>query len=54
MVEEEVDVEVLAADFEPDLLADEGEAGPELDEELPDVGEEPSLELLLLGLARRA
>ena len=50
MIEEEVDVEILAADLEPDLLADEREAGPELDQELPDVGEEPFLERLLLGL----
>ena len=52
MVEEKVDVEIFAADFEMDLLADEGETGPQLEEELTDVGDEPSLELLLFRLIR--
>ena len=44
VIEEQVDVEVLAADLEVNLLPDEREAGPEFEEELPDVGEESLLE----------
>src|SRR5437899_154129 len=50
MIKQQVEVIVLAADFEPVLLAEEGEPGPQLDEELTDMGEEPLLDGLLLGL----
>src|SRR5262249_59038057 len=45
MVEEEIDVEVLASDVEVNLPADEGEANTELEEELLDVIDEGLLHL---------
>ena len=52
MIKQEIDIVVLAADLEPILLAEEGEPGPQLDEELTDVGHEPPLEFPFLGVLR--
>src|SRR3984957_18167904 len=52
MVEEEVQSEVLASNFERNLAADEGEADTEFDQELPQVGEKSSLQIALLRLRR--
>src|SRR5262249_23809200 len=51
MIEEEIEVEVFAPDFEPVLLADEGEAHAELEEELADMFDEASFEIALFGLS---
>ena len=40
MIEKEVDVEIVASHFERNLPSNEGEAGPEFDEELGDVLDE--------------
>jgi hypothetical protein len=50
VVEEEVDIEILAAHFEVYLLADECEASPELDEELADVREQALCQLGFRGI----
>ena len=52
MVEEEVQSEVLASNCERNLAADEGEADTEFDQELPQLGEKPSLQIALLRLRR--
>jgi hypothetical protein len=49
VVEEQIEIEVLAADLEMNLPADEGEASSELEEKLRDVLDERSLELDLAG-----
>lgn len=45
VVEEQIDVEVLAVDLEMVLAPDEGEAVAELEEEVPEVSDEGVLEL---------
>jgi hypothetical protein len=50
MIEEQVDVKILAAHLETHLLADEREARAKLDEELADVGQQPFLKGFLLEL----
>ena len=53
MVEEEVDTEVLPAHFERILTADKRKADPQLQKELPDVLQEPGLEIPFLSLLRK-
>ena len=52
MVEDEVQSEVLASNFERNLVADEGEAYTEFNQELPQVGEKSLLQVALLRLRR--
>ncbi len=52
MVEEDVQSEVLASNFERHLAADEGEADTEFDQELPQVGVKSFLKIALLRLRR--
>lgn len=50
VVEEEVEVEVLAAHLQVVLAADKGEAHPQLEHEVLEVRDEPALEVALVGL----
>jgi hypothetical protein len=50
MIKEQIDVKIVAADFEVDVLPDEDEAGPEFQEELTDMGEQAALQLALAGI----
>jgi hypothetical protein len=47
VVEEQIQVEILIVDLQVDLLADEGEARAEFQQELADVVQKPPLELPL-------
>src|SRR3954453_8126432 len=53
MIKKQINVVILTTDFEANLLADKRETCPQLEQELPDVGYETSLNLPLLGLSRR-
>ena len=46
--EKEVEVKLAVADFEPVLATDEGEAAPEFEQELLDVGKQAGLKLPLV------
>ena len=50
---EEIDEEVLAAHLEPELLTEKRETRPQLEQELPNMGDQTSFNLALLGLPRR-
>ena len=54
MVEEEVDEKIFPIDFDRHLLADEGEAGAQFDEEFADVIEQPVLQLALRRIGGEA
>jgi len=54
VVEEQVEVEVLAADLEVDLAADEGEAGAELEQEAGDVVDQRALDVPLVRFVANA
>src|SRR5438046_1581705 len=51
MIEEQVDVEILAFDFEVNLAADESEADAQLKQEFLDMVYEPLLQLPFAGVA---
>jgi hypothetical protein len=53
MIEEEVEIEVLSADFQVILAADEGKADPEFQEKLAKVIQKPSLQIPFLRLVRQ-
>lgn len=53
MVEEKIDPEILTANFERNLAADEGKANTKLDEKLAEVGKEPSLKVAFLRFLRK-
>jgi hypothetical protein len=53
MIKYEVDEEVLAADIQVKLLAEEHETGSQLQQELTDMGHESSLDFPLLGFSGR-
>lgn len=46
MVEQKIDFEIFAADFDGVLAADKGKANSEFEEELPEMFEETSLQIL--------
>jgi hypothetical protein len=50
MVKQQVDVKILAADFEVDVFADESEADSALQQELADVSEQAALYLALVDI----
>jgi|GEM_PF-4057503 len=54
VVAEEIDEELVAADFEPELPADVGEAGTQFDEEAGAVADEGVLNLPLMGIVGEA
>jgi hypothetical protein len=50
MVKQQIDVEILAADFEVYLLSHKSETGAQFDEELADVCEQPFFQFAFSGL----
>ena len=50
VVEEKIELKIVASDFERHLVTDEGEADAELDEELAQMPEEPPFEVAFLGI----
>ena len=54
MIEKQVDEELVTRHLEPELPADEGEAGAELQQEAGDVRDQPALDLALFGLVAEA
>ena len=50
MSQQKIDAKILAADLESVLLADKGEVGPELDQKLVDMLQQPFLKGAFLGL----
>jgi len=54
MVEEEIELEILASNFQRNLAPDEGEAHAELDQELAKMRKQSVLEIALLRLLRQS
>ena len=52
VVEEQIELEVFAGDFERNLAADEGEANSQFDEKLAKVRKQPFLQIAFLRLPR--